>query len=1455
MNNKSLMNRILNSPKVFLFITIILAFVADLVSTVMIFKAGYELQYLFFPLLILVMDILFLILSIFSNYRFRYSILQMVAYLIIVLCGVGAVTILFATSVNEIIMTIVSCVLWSSVHVLGLVAVLANSLHAGKVNKKPKKFVPFFSVALLTAMVVIFTASICHNGFFGQGYIEEARTLSYVYSEEDEGYIVSNTLKGRGNTAIIPTEFNGKPVVAIDCEMLKDENLRAVRFEKGNGDIKFKNINNIKDFEMREDMTLYAEKEDIDDIKNTLFSYWDNESKRTILKLTNTFYPSNLEDEEVYITFSYSNESYDSANGVVFKTWFGQKGDTFDITFDDQVPYALHSDINDENDLHWNYKNNKLIIKPLVDNEGNQINGLKINESIKNVEVDFEKIYAVSLLDDNDAKYEIDDEYRYTYLEDENVNYKYVLEDNANNIINNIPSREGFTLSFKHNKFTFNDLSEILKDEGNQSIIEISPEWSLNAPKISKVYTNNQSNNFIYGDDVVLNCDVDSITDGISFKYKWTFKQAGYNYAGNNHVLSNVTPSQSGEYILTVEAYSDTITSLTSTSQDKIDIDIEKKTLNFEWTLPTDLIYSGESKAVSCNYDASQVINNDNITFEISNVDVYNAGKYEFDVVLKGQCADLYQIPSSDASISFEIEKREIGLSWDDKTYVYNGQKQVPSATATGLIGIDSCEVNVTVNGGKNAGTYTAIASSLSNSNYKLPTQNTKQYSISQKNISASVESGGGVYKALITPVTASLDGIETGDTVNTVITYKGTANDGTNYDSTVIPQKAGTYYAYVTITNDNYYLSETKSLFIIDKATLEAPSITSKTYTGDYLSANTLNSPLYEITKNVEKIDVGDYYVEVSLLDTNNYKWSTTNSSSISILFKITKATNAWTTTPSLSGWTYGNNASIPSYGSKFGTVKVEYRLETESIYTEYVPEKAGEYKVRFVVEETVNYSGLEKEIDFVIQKATVKVPTISSKTYTGETLTADIEDTDYYMVTSNYGGIRASSSDYFVELTLKDPSNYKWSTTEESVITLPFVIKQAQNGWTTTPSIEGWVYGDIENDPLYNSKFGTVKVEYRLVSGGSWSETVPTAAGSYYVRFLVEGTTDYTSLEKTIGLTIESKKITASVDYGGGNYDETIEPVTVTFNGVLYGDDVGLVITYSGTSYSGVTYNGTQVPLEAGTYTVTIKITNSNYSFDKVVGSFVVEKAENSWTITPSIEGWTYGDEPNDPEYQSKYGEVEVEYSLVGSNTWTKTVPVAAGEYKVRFVVEEGSNYLGISKELTFTIEEKEITANVTNGGGSYGDVDPVSASLNGVVDGDIVNIKITYTGEGYSSTKVPVAAGEYVATITIDNPNYSLIETKVTFVISQAENSWTITPSIEGWTCGDEPNDPEYQSKYGEVEVEYSLVGSNSWTKTVPVAAGEYKVRFVVEETDNYTGLSKEITFEIKEVQEEN
>lgn len=71
------------------------------------------------------------------------------------------------------------------------------------------------------------------------------------------------------------------------------------------------------------------------------------------------------------------------------------------------------------------------------------------------------------------------------------------------------------------------------------------------------------------------------------------------------------------------------------------------------------------------------------------------------------------------------VAQKEVSLTWGTTEFTYNGGAQAPTATATGLVGSDAC--NVTVEGAQtDAGSnYTATATGLSNTNYKLPADNT----------------------------------------------------------------------------------------------------------------------------------------------------------------------------------------------------------------------------------------------------------------------------------------------------------------------------------------------------------------------------------------------------------------------------------------------------------------------------------------------------------------------------------------------------------------------------------------------------------------------------------------------------------------------------------------------------------------------------------------------------------
>lgn len=81
------------------------------------------------------------------------------------------------------------------------------------------------------------------------------------------------------------------------------------------------------------------------------------------------------------------------------------------------------------------------------------------------------------------------------------------------------------------------------------------------------------------------------------------------------------------------------------------------------------------------------------------------------------------------------IHPKEIGLTWDKTTRIYNGKEQKPEAHATGLLDGDSCEVIVD-GAKKDAGNgYTAEAVALHNTNYKLPAEATASFDILPKEI------------------------------------------------------------------------------------------------------------------------------------------------------------------------------------------------------------------------------------------------------------------------------------------------------------------------------------------------------------------------------------------------------------------------------------------------------------------------------------------------------------------------------------------------------------------------------------------------------------------------------------------------------------------------------------------------------------------------------------------------
>ena len=185
-----------------------------------------------------------------------------------------------------------------------------------------------------------------------------------------------------------------------------------------------------------------------------------------------------------------------------------------------------------------------------------------------------------------------------------------------------------------------------------------------------------------------------------------------------------------------------------------------------------------------------------------------------------------YKLPTANTQ-SFTISQLEAVLSWDDLSFVYDGNEHKPTAVVTNLAGTDTC--TVTVDGAQtNAGTYTATASALSNENYKLPAANTQSFTIAQIPVTVKADDKTKTYGEEDPEFTVAVSGTLGSDTV-----------------SYTISRDAGKNIGFYTITpsgdasQGNYSVTfETASLEIVAAdMTITAPTANTLTYTGADMS------------------------------------------------------------------------------------------------------------------------------------------------------------------------------------------------------------------------------------------------------------------------------------------------------------------------------------------------------------------------------------------------------------------------------------------------------------------------------------------------------------------------------------------------------------------------------------------------------------------------------------------
>ena len=146
-------------------------------------------------------------------------------------------------------------------------------------------------------------------------------------------------------------------------------------------------------------------------------------------------------------------------------------------------------------------------------------------------------------------------------------------------------------------------------------------------------------------------------------------------------------------------------------------------------------------------------------------------------LALSGVASGNYSLPQegAQATTTASIYKKKVGIEWAvSDSYTYNGQVQMPSATATGVVAGDAVYVVVSAKGGaecKDAGSYTAEATGVDNTNYELDTaaELSKGFTIGEKEvtvggITAASKKYDGTTAAQVDYSAATFDGIVEGD-------------------------------------------------------------------------------------------------------------------------------------------------------------------------------------------------------------------------------------------------------------------------------------------------------------------------------------------------------------------------------------------------------------------------------------------------------------------------------------------------------------------------------------------------------------------------------------------------------------------------------------------------------------------------------------------------------------------
>lgn len=789
---------------------------------------------------------------------------------------------------------------------------------------------------------------------------------------------------------------------------------------------------------------------------------------------------------------------------------------------------------------------------------------------------------------------------------------------------------------------------------------------------------------------------------------------------------------EAGTYKLTVAYHPQGVTEYKGgdkPADSQIAVNVSCQTANVKITGTLDKEYDGQPADLAYTTNSNANVNVEyNVNGTWQTEAPTHAGTYEVKVSVpeNGDFA-----AASDTKI-YTIKPREVvisGITANAKVYdrTVNAELDYSKVVFTGRVKGDTLTVSAegtfadsNAAKGKTVTITNLILSGVSADNYVLAAngqQTSTTADINPKEITVTITPNGGIYEGTITPATAKLNGLVGKDDPAIILTYTGTANDGTPADGKV-PSKAGTYTVTASINDSNYSLKEegSSAKFIVEKAypQLSISAVTDKNYgeeafklgvsnKGDgsksYASSN---DKVVKVDENgtVTIVGAGKATLTVSLVECANY---TKDQKEVTVTVK--KINHSLVVTKLTYEVTYGDpvfkkiaaNAEDTESGIHF--TSDNENVTTVSADGTVTIKNAGTAKITVSMDESQNFLAVSKEVTVTVAPKEITVtPDNASKVY-GES------DKEFTYTPSGLVG-----EDTLSDITLSRAEGDNVGTYE---------ITAAQKK---------------DANPNYSVKFN-------------------------------KGT-----------FTINPKEITVTITPNGGTYEGNIISAAAVLNGLVGEDKPEIILTYAGKANDGTEVNGTKTPVLAGTYTVTASITDSNYNLkaEGTTAEFVVTKATPGLSVA-AVSDKSYGEGAFKLGVSNKGDGLK---SYVSSNEKVVTVDekgtitiVGAGTATLTVSLAESANYTADRKAVTVTVAPKEITVTADNQKKIAGEADPVlTYTADGLVGEDTL-----------SGITVKRKAGEKVGTYTVtvsqeagSNPNYRITFKKGIFTIQQADQS---------------------------------------------------------------------------------